>query len=79
MDIKMYWHNFKAGKDELIDTSVDFKDYILQEPAAQNLYKLYVEQMGLAPIEAAIKVLEAMTGKADKPTKLELFIARFCN
>ena len=60
----MYWFNYKTGEYEYITCSQDFAPYIPQSPAAQNLYKLYVENMNLSPIEAAQKVLEAACGKA---------------
>lgn len=61
---EMYWFNYKTGEYEYITCPQDFAPYIPQSPAAQNLYKLYVENMNLSPIEAAQKVLEAAIGKA---------------
>ena len=63
MDTKMYWHNFVTGEYEYIDTPSDFTNYIPQEPAALNLYKLYIQHMGLSPLESCTKVLEACVGK----------------
>lgn len=60
---QMYWHNYKTGEAEYIDTPEDFTNYIPQVPAAQKLYKLYVEHMNLLPINAACKVLEVCIGK----------------
>lgn len=61
-DFRMYWHNFKTGEYELIDTPADFSDYIPQDPAAQGLYSVYI-QLGDKPLEAALKVLLACVGE----------------
>ena len=57
------WYNFRTGQYEARDTpdGGELVDFISQEPAAQNLYILYVAQ-GETPINAAIKVLKATAG-----------------
>ena len=62
-----FWFNFRTKEYEgLAETPQDFADYIPQEQAAQNLYKLYIEHFGLSPIDAAKKVLEAVCGFREK-------------
>lgn len=61
--MNMYWFNYKTGEHENIPTPSDFANYIPQEPAAQSLYSLYIQHMGLSPLEACAKVLEACVGE----------------
>ena len=60
-DNRMYWHNFKTGQAEFIDTPEDFTDYIPQSPAAQGMYQVLLK-LGNEPIKAAMRVLEASVG-----------------
>ena len=51
-----YWYNFRAGKYEpLNEPPKSFEDYIPKE--GLNLYNLYIQHLGIEPIEAAKKVL----------------------
>jgi hypothetical protein len=50
------YYNFRTKEDEQRDPPEDWSDYISQDFASQNLYKLYIE-MGDSPADAAIKVL----------------------
>ena len=63
------WYNFRTGQYETRDTpdGGEWVDYISQEPAAQNLYILYVAQ-GETPFNAALKVLASMSRR---PSRIE--------
>ncbi len=61
-DRRGYWFNFKTGEYEYIETPANFENYISQLPAAQGLYKVYL-QMGDESIVAATKVLKATIGE----------------
>ena len=56
------WYNFRTKQYEYIPMPSDFRDYIPQVPAAQNMYSLLVEHFGKSPLEAAGQVLSAITG-----------------
>lgn len=58
------WRNMRTGETEYRSTPPqDFSDYIPQDESAQALYRLYVERVGDAPIEAALKVLRISLGE----------------
>jgi hypothetical protein len=58
------WYNYRTqAHDRLAETPQDFKDYIPQSDAEQNMYSLLVHKTGYRPINAAIKVLEAGSGE----------------
>lgn len=62
---KTMWLNQRTGEtDCLTEMPEDFRDYIPQHRAAQGLYEIYLEQ-GLAPVEAAKKVLTACIEAAE--------------
>ena len=65
---KSYWHNFRTGEYEYIETPEDFSDYIPQGSGV-SLYKLLVEYKGMKPAAAAIEVLKISAGVKDEVTK----------
>jgi len=63
MNNKMNWYNERTGEWESRETPSDFSDYLPQNPATLNLYKLYIEHDGLEPARAYVKVMEIVCGK----------------
>lgn len=59
---RTYWHNFRTGEDEYIETPKDFSDYVPQV-GGLGMYKILVEHEGMSPIDAAIKVLSVAVGE----------------
>lgn len=60
------WYNYRTQQYEwLYETPNDLHDYVSQNRSAQALLDLYINHMGLAPLEAAIKVLKAQIGETD--------------
>ena len=60
------WYNYRTQQHEwLYETPTDFHDYVSQNQSAQALLDLYINHMGLTPLEAAIKVLKAQIGETD--------------
>ena len=58
------WHNYRTGKtDYLTDAPADYRDYISQDYAAQQVYKLRQELHGDTPQQAALHVLTLMCGE----------------
>jgi hypothetical protein len=55
------WFNYKTKEYDYRETPTDFSDYIPQEFAAQDLYRMYQEQ-GMQPIEAAMKIWAIAAG-----------------
>lgn len=62
-DKRMKWFNFRTGQYDYIEIPTDFSDYIPQSQAAQGMYRLLVYDMGVTPIEASLRVLNACAGK----------------
>ena len=58
----MVWYNFKTKEYEVTEPT-DYAEFIPQDNAAQNLYKLLIENMGKTPLDAAEEVLRAACGK----------------
>ena len=58
-----YWYNFVTDKYEYIETPKDFSNYVPQI-GGRGLYEIYTEHKGMKPIEAALKVLSLVVGKA---------------
>ena len=57
-------HNFRTGETDSVTFPIaDWRDYIPQSPAAQNLYTLLTEHMDKSPAEAAAHILLKVTGK----------------
>ena len=54
------YYNFRTGEYEQRDMPEDWSDYTSQSPAAQNLYRLYMEK-GDSSADAALKVLLLLT------------------
>ena len=59
---KNYWYNFVTDEYEYIETPKDFSNYVPQL-GGRGLYELYVNHMGMTPIDAATKVLKISVGK----------------
>lgn len=59
-DNRGFWHNYRTGEQEFIETPTDFSDYVPQI-GARGLYQCYVAQ-GMTPHAACIKVLEVVAG-----------------
>lgn len=58
------WNNIKTGEtDWLYETPENLADYLPQDDACQNMFKLLVET-GQEPLDAFIRVLTAATGGA---------------
>lgn len=55
-DNRGFWHNYRTGQSEFIETPTDFSDYVPQI-GGRGLYQLHVDHMGMTPIDACIKVL----------------------
>ena len=63
-------HNFQTGETDYRQFPIeDWSPYIPQVPAAQLLYRLYIE-MGEPPVTAAEKVLRVVTGNAPAPQEM---------
>ena len=60
------YYNFRTKEYEQRDTPEDWSDYISQDAAAQNLYKLYM-QMGDSSADAAMKVLSRLIEAHNTP------------
>jgi len=64
-DKRKYWGNFVTGEHDYREaptTDEEAVQYIPQETAVQNLYKLH-RQMGLSPLEALGKTLMTVVGE----------------
>jgi hypothetical protein len=61
-DNRNYWHNYRTGQDEYIETPSDFSDYVPQI-GGRGMYQIHVNHYGMTPIDACVKVLEAAVGK----------------
>ncbi len=64
-DNRMYWFNYVRLSYEYIETPTDFTEYILQDTAAQGLYRCHL-QMGKTPIDAAMEVFRVCVGEAEE-------------
>jgi len=63
----MYNYITEEFEEIVLDTIKNFEPYIPQIPAAINLYRLYVEEMGYEPVEAAYEIMRAIAGDSIKP------------
>lgn len=67
----MGWYNFKTQQYEENDTRVPeledtkAREYIPQDAAAQGLYGIYRQHMGLSVADTMIKVLSACLGQSE--------------
>lgn len=56
------WYNFRTGEHDVhYDTPEDFADYVPQGPG-RAMYEIYVDEYGMEPIQACLKVLNAAIG-----------------
>jgi hypothetical protein len=60
------WYNFRTGEYDPLaaspTTAAGFRDYLPQEAIAQVVFAIRVEMLGMAPLDAYVATLDALTG-----------------